>query len=88
MAWLRTGKISCSSPVLTEWNQLLTLFVHHAHTEESVAALAEELRLIVLNHALLGKYLLPLLVACEVVEEGGCHLAEVATTHLHRTYIL
>ena len=88
VAWLRTGEIGCGSPVLAEWNQILILLVHHAYTEESVTALAEQQRLGVLNHTLVYHQSLPLLVAGQVVEECGCHLTEVATAHLHRAYIL
>jgi len=88
MTWLRTGEIGCSGPNLTEGHKVLILLVHHAHTKETMTALAEDGRLWTLNHAFLNKNFLPLFIASKVIKEGGSELTEVTTTHLHTTNVL
>ena len=88
MTLMRTGDISRSCPVLAEGYNLLAFFMHYANTEESVSAFAEEGRMGIFDHALINHYLLPLLVASNIIYECCCHLTEITAPHLHGPYIL
>ena len=85
---MRTSEVGCCCPDLAVGHELFILFVHDTHTEETVTALAEEGRLCILDHTLLGKDILPSLVAREIIEVGSRLLTEVATTHLHAADVL
>ena len=85
---LRTGDIGGCCPDLAEGHDLLVILVHDAHTKETMTALAEDRRLGILDHALLSEDILPLGIAREVIEIGGCQLTEVATSHLHAADVL
>ena len=88
MALMRTGDISRSCPVLAERYDFLAFFMHYANTKKSVSAFAEEGGFGIFDHALICHNFLPLLIACNIIKECCCHLTEIATSHLHRPYIL
>ena len=88
MARLRTGKIGCSSPELTEGNIAGTILIGDTDAEEALTSLAEQGRLRRCDHTLLSKSGLPLLLTSEVIEESGSQLTEIAATHLHTADVL
>ena len=83
-----TGQVGGGSPELAEGDISVVKLVGHANTKESLSAFVEEQRLPILDHTLFRHDLLPLFIACEVIEEGGSQLTEITPPHLHTADVL